>query len=87
MPAIGTIIRTLLMLLAGYGTAQAADKYLPGRVPGYESILPPFRPLRVAWFLGIVGAGALAWNVINRKFHIITRRHSPKRKRSRRRKH
>lgn len=89
MPAISTIIRVILQLLAGVGIATAMDKFLPDKVSSYESVSPistGFKPRKLLFFALAFGGGALAWNFINRKFHIISRRHAPKRKRSTRRK-
>jgi len=81
MPAITTIVRLLLTLLAGVGVSEVLDKVAPGKVPGYPGAISPGLKLpKLLFFLGAMTAGGLAWNFINRKFHIITRRHSPKRK-------
>jgi hypothetical protein len=73
------------MLLAGVGVAEMSDKILPGKISGYEPVSPGLRPGRkLLIFLGSMGAGAIAWNFINRKFHIIARRHAPRRKKGRR---
>jgi len=86
MPGIGALLRILLMLLAGVGVAEMSDKILPGKVRGYEPVSPGLKPgKKLLIFLGSMGVGAIAWNFINRKFHIITRRHSPKRRSRRRR--
>ena len=77
---IATILRTLLLLLAGVGGAELADKIFPGKVRGYEAVSPGLKPRKLLFFLGAMTAGGLAWNFINRKFHIITRRHAAKRK-------
>jgi hypothetical protein len=85
---IGTIFRVLLQILAGVGVAELADKILPSKVSGYEPVSPGLRVGRkLAFFVGTMGVGALAWNFINRKFHILTPRHarrSRKRRRSKR---
>jgi len=84
--AIGSILRILLLMLAGVGGAELADKIFPGKVKGYEAVSPGLKPRKLLFFIGAMTAGGLAWNFINRKFHIITRRHAPKRrKRGRRR--
>jgi hypothetical protein len=85
MPGIGAILRILLQILAGVGVAHAMDKVLPGKAPGYQSVSPGLKPAKLIWFLTAFGGGALLWNFVNRKFHIIARRHAPRRKRSRRR--
>jgi len=84
---IGTIFRVLLQVLAGVGVAELADKILPSKVSGYEPVSPGLRLGRkLVFFLGTMGAGALAWNFVNRKFHILTPRHARKsRRRARRR--
>jgi len=86
MPGIGVILKVLLQVLAGVGVAHAMDKVLPGKAPNYQPVSPGLRPAKLLYFLGAFGGGALLWNWLNRKFHIISRRHAPKRKRSRRRK-
>lgn len=87
MPAIGTILRILLQVLAGVGAAELADKFLPDKVPGYEPVSPGLRlGKKLLIFLGVMGAGGLAWNFINRKFHVLTPRHARHtRKKSRKR--
>lgn len=81
MPGIWTIIKLIASLLAGVGVADMADRILPGKVPGYTPVSPGLRPGRkLFFFLGTMGAGALAWNFINRKFHILTPRHAPRRR-------
>jgi len=77
---ITTIFRVLIQLLAGVGIAEFMDKFLPGKAPQYTSVSPGFKPMKLAYFLGAFGIGAVAWNFVNRKFHIITRRHAPKRR-------
>jgi hypothetical protein len=84
MPAITTIIRLLLLLLSGVGVAQVMDKILPDKVPNYEPVSPGLKPRKLLFFLGAMTAGGLAWNFINRKFHVISRRHAPRRRKSRR---
>lgn len=86
MPGIATILKVLLSLLAGVGVSQFMDKFLPGKVPGYQSVSPGLKTAKLFWFLAAFGGGALAWNFLNRKFHILSRRHAPRRRRSRRRK-
>ena len=86
MPGIATILKVILSILAGVGVAEMADRLLPSKVAGYEPVSPGLRAGRkLAFFVGTMGVGALAWNFINRKFHILTRRHSPRRKSRRRR--
>ena len=77
---ITTILRVLLQLLAGVGIATAMDKFFPGKAPQYEKVSPGFKPMKLLYFLGAFGIGAVAWNFVNRKFHIITRRHAPRRR-------
>ena len=76
----GTIIRLLLLLLSGVGVAQVMDKVFPGKVSNYEPISPGFKLRKLGFFLAAMTAGGLAWNFVNRKFHIITRRHAPRRR-------
>lgn len=78
---IATILRVMLKLLAGVGIATAMDKFLPGKAPNYEPVSPGFKPFKILYFLIAFAGGSLAWNWINRKFHIISRRHAPKRRR------
>jgi hypothetical protein len=85
MPGISVIMKILLQLLAGVGIATAMDKFLPNKVAGYEEVSPGFRPRKLLFFALAFGGGALAWNFLNRKFHILSRRHAPRRKRSRKR--
>ena len=86
MPGIATILKILLTLLSGVGVAHTMDKILPGKVPGYVPVSPGLKPAKLLWFVAAFGGGALIWNFLNRKFHILSRRHAPRRKRSRRRK-
>jgi len=86
MPGIPAILKILFTLLTGVGVAHTMDKFLPSKVPGYVPVSPGLKPAKLLYFLGAMGGGALLWNFVNRKFHIIARRHAPKRKRSRRRK-
>ena len=85
MPGIAAILRILFSLLAGVGVAHAMDKVLPGKAPGYVAVSPGLRPGKLVWFLAAFGGGALVWNFVNRKFHILSRRHSPRRKTRKRR--
>jgi len=86
MFGIPTILKCILSLLAGVGVADMADRFLPGKVKGYEPISPGFRLGRkLLFFVGAMGAGALAWNFVNRKFHILTPRHAPRRRKSKKR--
>lgn len=85
MPGIATIIKIVLSLLTGVGLAHTMDKFLPDKVPGYEPVSPGFRPQKLLFFAAAFGGGALLWNFLNRKFHILSRRHAPRRKRSRKR--
>jgi hypothetical protein len=82
---ITTILRIAIQLLAGVGIAEFLDKFAPSKVSGYEPVSPGFKPRKLLFFILAFGGGALAWNFINRKFHIITRRHAPKRRSRRRR--
>lgn len=85
MPGIATILKVLLSLLAGVGVSTAMDKFLPGKAPGYEPVSPGWKPAKLLWFLAAFGGGALAWNFVNRKFHILSRRHAPRRRKSKKR--
>jgi hypothetical protein len=85
MPAITTILRLILQLLAGVGIATAMDKFLPDKVSGYEPVSPGFKPRKLLFFALAFCGGGLAWNFINRRFHILTRRHSPRRRKSKKR--
>lgn len=86
MPGVGAILRILLQIFAGLGVAYAADKFLPNKVKGYEPISPSKTfGRKLLFFVGAMGGGALLWNLANRRFHILTRRHAPRRSRSRRR--
>ena len=80
MPGIATIIRLILGALAGVGALEAFDRIFPKRVPKYETVSPGFKPMKLAFFIGGLTLGGLAWNFINRKFHIISRRHAPRRR-------
>lgn len=80
MPGISVLLKIVLQLLAGVGIATAMDKFLPDKVSGYEQVSPGFKPRKLLFFALAFGGGALAWNFVNRKFHILTRRHAPKRK-------
>jgi hypothetical protein len=82
---IATILRVMLQLLAGVGIATAMDKVLPGKAPNYESVSPGFKPFKLLYFILAFAGGSLIWNFINRKFHIISRRHAPKRRRTKKR--
>jgi len=77
---ITTVLRTILQLLAGVGIAEFMDKLLPGKVSNYEKVSPGFQPRKLLFFAAAFGGGALIWNFVNRKFHIITRRHARARK-------
>ena len=85
MPGISVIVRFLLSALAGVGALEALDRLLPGKVPSYERVSPGLKPRKLLFFLGGLTAGGLAWNFINRKFHIISRRHAPRRRKSKKR--
>lgn len=87
MPGIGVIIRYIIMALAGVGVAEFADKVFPSKVQGYEPISPGLKfGRKLAFFVGAMAAGGLAWNFVNRKFHIITPRHARRSNRRRGRK-
>lgn len=85
MPGISVIMKIILQLLAGVGIASAMDKFLPDKVSGYEEVSPGFKPRKLLFFALAFGGGALLWNFLNRKFHILSRRHAPRRKKSRKR--
>lgn len=86
MPAIGTIFRVILQILAGVGVAEFMDKFFPDKVAGYSPVSPGFKPIRkLVFFIGAFAAGGLIWNFINRKFHILTPRHARKTSRRRQR--
>lgn len=85
MPGITTVLRVVLQLLAGVGIAEFMDKIFPSKISGYEPISPGFRPRKLLFFALAFGGGAIAWNFLNRKFHILTRRHSPRRRKSKKR--
>lgn len=77
---ITTVLRVVIQLLAGVGIAEFMDKIFPSKVSGYEPVSPGLKPRKLLFFALAFGGGALVWNFINRKFHIITRRHAPKRR-------
>jgi hypothetical protein len=85
MPGISVIVKILLSLLTGVGLAHTMDKFFPDKVAGYEPVSPGFRPRKLLFFGLAFGGGALLWNFLNRKFHILSRRHAPRRKKSRKR--
>jgi hypothetical protein len=82
---ISTILRVIIQLLAGVGIAEFMDKFLPTKVSGYEPVSPGFKPRKLLFFALAFGGGAIAWNFVNRKFHILTRRHAPRRRKTRKR--
>jgi len=85
MPGIAAILRVLLSLLAGVGVAHGMDTFFSGR-KGYVPVSPGIKPgPKLFWFLAAFGGGALVWNFVNRRFHILSRRHAPRRKTRRRR--
>jgi hypothetical protein len=72
--------------LAGVGGLEMFDRIFPGRIPQYQPVSPGIKnPMKLFFFLGGITAGGLAWNFINRKFHIISRRHAPRRRKSKKR--
>ena len=85
MPGIPVLLKILLSIFAGVGVASAMDKFLPGKAPNYEPISPGFRPMKLLYFALAFGIGAWLWKTVDRKFHILTRRHSPRRRKSRKR--
>jgi len=87
MPGLPAILRIIFSIFAGIGGLEVADRLLPGKMKGYQPVSPGLKlGSKLAVFVGAMGVGALAWNFINRKFHILTPRHSPRRRKGRRRK-
>lgn len=83
MPGITTILKLILSGLAGVGGLEIFDRIFPGRVPKYETVSPGIKkPMKLLFFIGGLTVGGLAWNFINRKFHILSRRHAPRRRTS-----
>lgn len=81
---IMTVLRVGLQLLAGVGIAELMDKLIPSRVPDYEPVSPGLKPRKLLFFAIAFGGGALVWNFLNKKFHILARRHAPKRRNKKR---
>ena len=79
------IFRLILTMLAGVGALEAADKFLPGKAPQYERVSPGFKFPKILYFLGAMGIGAFLFKKVDSKFHIITRRHTRRRTKSKKR--
>jgi len=83
--AASAIFRLLLTLFAGVGILEFADRFLPGKVPKYEKISPGLKFPKLLFFVGAMGLGAFAFRKVDQKFHIITRRHTKQRRKSKKR--
>lgn len=67
------VIRTALMLFAGWGVSSAVDKVAADKVPNYQPVslsATGITPMKIAFWLGSMVIGALVAKWIGKKFNI-----------------
>jgi hypothetical protein len=74
---VGTIIKTLLQVLAGVGVGKFLDKTVADKVPGYEPIEPGlapwepgFKPMKLVFLVISFVLGGIVLAFIAKKLHL-----------------